>query len=383
MIQKGGTRICFVNATNPNFIGGVSLYQKRLIENIDLRQYNITWIYKGRQNRKYDKNGIKYMEIKVPKLYFWNEVVFNRKVLRHLNKERYDIINSHALWGYWMRKYRGRKGSKIIHTYHGVAYPYYKIQLKKYNFAIRFLLTILILPFGFLMERVPMKYADEIICVSEKVRRDLEKIYGKRRNIDVVRTGVDISKFRNFNKKLSLKKIGLEGKYSYGIFVGKGGYWIKGLDRALLIAERIYDKNKDFRLILIGPDKSKVGKMINRDFIIYKKSVDNSDIPNYYAVSDIFFCMSRYEGGAPTLSLSEAMASGCLAICSKDSEQEIIQDLKSGIIIDKFDSKDALKVIEVLGNKLKKDKIVTKSRKIVKEISLEKWSKRYLRLLLK
>jgi len=76
-----------------------------------------------------------------------------------------------------------------------------------------------------------------------------------------------------------------------------------------------------------------------------------------------FFCMSRYEGGAPTLVTSEAMASGCLVVCSKDSEQEIIEDKKNGLIIEEFGEKDAEKVLEILKDKKKKEEMIKNSIK--------------------
>jgi glycosyltransferase involved in cell wall biosynthesis len=101
----------------------------------------------------------------------------------------------------------------------------------------------------------------------------------------------------------------------------------------------------------------------------------------YYSSSDIFFCLSRYDGGAPTLVTSEAMASGCLLVCSKDSEQEIIEDNKNGLIISKFDENDARKIINTLKDKKNMENIVKNSIRTIKEFSLEKWGKRYFDIL--
>jgi len=104
-------------------------------------------------------------------------------------------------------------------------------------------------------------------------------------------------------------------------------------------------------------------------------------MPYYYNSADVFFCMSRYEGGAPTLVTSEAMASGCLVVCSKDSEQEIIKDEENGLIIENFGKMSAEKVLKILEDKKKKEKIIKNAMETIKEISLEKWGKKYLEVL--
>ena len=71
------------------------------------------------------------------------------------------------------------------------------------------------------------------------------------------------------------------------------------------------------------------------------------------------------------------MASGCLLICSKDAEQEIIENGKNGLMINNFDKNDAEKILEFLKDEKKKKSIIKNSIKTIKELSLEKWGKRY------
>ncbi|MCX6750914.1 MAG: glycosyltransferase family 4 protein, partial [Candidatus Pacearchaeota archaeon] len=254
-------KICFVNSINPNFLGGVSLYQENLIKSLYKNKYEITWIYKSYKEEKYSKGGINYVGLKVRKMLFIDDIVFNNKVGRYLKKNYFDIINSHAICGYWLRNYKKKSGQKIIHTYHGLGVPYYKVQLRRYNFLKRILLSSILLPLGFITDRPPMKKADSIICVSNKVKEQVERTYFKRKNIYVIRTGVELSKFKLINKKDARRKINLEAEKSYGLYVGKGGYWIKGLDRAVKLSEEIYKLNKNFRLIVIGSDYEKVKKL--------------------------------------------------------------------------------------------------------------------------
>jgi glycosyltransferase involved in cell wall biosynthesis len=233
-----------------------------------------------------------------------------------------------------------------------------------------------------MIEKPPIEKADKIICVSEKVKRQIEEVYGKRKEMYVIRTGVDLGDFKPRNRSLSKKEINLEENKTYGLYVGKGGYWIKGLDRTVKLSEEIYKKNKDYRLIVIGSDYKKVRGIIdNKKSLIFIENVPREKMPLYYSASDIFFCLSRYDGGAPTLVTSEAMASGCLLVCSKDSEQEIIEDNKNGLVIEYFNERDAERIISVLKDKKNKDKIIKNSIRTIKEFSLEKWGERYLDIL--
>jgi len=208
-------------------------------------------------------------------------------------------------------------------------------------------------------------------------------LYGKKENVTVIRTGVDLRNFKSRNRNKIKEKLNLNKKNIYGLYVGRGGYWTKGLDRVIKISEGIYNLNKNYRLIVIGADLKKVGHLLNKKFIIYIEQGKRKILPYYYNSSDISFCMSRYEGGAPTLVTSEAMASGCLVVCSKDSEQEIIKDEENGLIVEEFGKKSAEKILEILNDKKKKEKIIKDSMKTVKKLSLEKWGRKYLEVLLK
>ncbi len=371
-------KICFILGENPEFLGGITLYLKNLLRKIPKR-YEVFWTYRGNKNKTYKKENINYIEIKVPRIYLLKDIVFNLKVNNFLKKHDFDIINSHAIWGYWMKFYKKKKQPKIIHTYHGTAIPYYKCHLKRFNIAKRILYWPLLL-FAYFIEKPPIKKADKIICVSEHVKKEVQKLYGKGYNIKVIRTGVDLNKFKPRNKKEARKKLKLDANKLYGLYVGRGGFWTKGLDRVVKLSEELYLLNKNYRLIIIGADKEKVQHLIDKDFIIFYPTQTREKMPLYYNASDIFFCLSRYEGGAPTLVVSEAMASGCLLVCSKDSEQEIIEDKKNALILENFDKKDAEKILEFYNNKELKDKIIKNSIKTIKEMSLDKWGEKIYKI---
>ena len=370
-------KICFIS-TNPTFLGGGTMFLYNLLKYLKKTKNNLdefTWVYKGKENKKYKKKGINFVEIKGTEFYPLGNFLFNFKILKFLKKNYYDIINSHTL-ELWINFYKKRNNQKIICTYHGTDYYFFKNHFKRFN-LIKKIFFFPLLFISWLQERPPIKKVDKFIYVSHKVKRQVEKLYGKKENIVVIRTGVDLKNFKPLNKQKCQKKLNLNNKNIYGLYVGRGGYWTKGLDRVIKISKGIYNLNKNYRLIVIGADLKKVGHLLNKKFIIYIEQGKREMMPYYYNSADIFFCMSRYEGGAPTLVVSEAMASGCLLVCSKDSEQEIIKDNKNGLIVENFGKESAKRILDILKDEKKKENIIKNSMETIKEISLEKWGKKY------
>ena len=65
-------KICFVSATfSPDFLGGSSLFHNNLIRYIrsNHKEIDITWLYFGDEEKEYEKDGVKYVELKSSKSY--------------------------------------------------------------------------------------------------------------------------------------------------------------------------------------------------------------------------------------------------------------------------------------------------------------------------
>jgi len=229
----GKLKICFVG-TNPDFDGGVSLFQKNLIGYIKNTKvlHNITWIYAGEKNIRYPKNGINYIELKIPKILFIEDILFGIKVSKFLKYNNFDIINSHGIWGNWMNNYKKRSNQRLIHTYHGSAYYLLKNSLGKFGMLKKMIFSP-ILFFGYVMERPPLNGADKIICVSEKVKFQIQRLYGKSKKMVVIRTGVNLKDFKPRNRNKIKDKLGLDRENIYGLYVGRGGFWTIGQLRFL------------------------------------------------------------------------------------------------------------------------------------------------------
>ena len=375
--------ICLISGSSPNFLGGISLYQRNLIDYAKKKKLNLdfTWIYPGSENKKYVLENIKCLEVKSNKFPFLREFDFSKKTRDIINKENFDVLNTHANWGYCLKRYIKKKGQKIIHTYHGVTLPYLKIQLKKFGIIKKLILSPILLS-AYILEKPPIKKADRIICVSEKVKKELQQIYLSNRKMEIIRTGVDLLQFKKVPKEKTRKGLGFYKGKIYGLYSGREGYWNKGLDRAVLIGKEIYKKNKNFRLVVIGSNEKKCKEYLQEEFIIYKGVIERKEISKYYSACDFFFFLSRSEGGAPTLVVGEAMASGCFIVFSKDSTQDIITNDKEGLIVDGFGEKSAEKILKILNDGKRLKKIKENAKKKIKEFDLNSWGNKYFKVLL-
>jgi glycosyltransferase involved in cell wall biosynthesis len=378
-------RICFVMDNNPDFLGGTAVYVNNLVTPLKNKpNLKLSCVYPGKDNKTYFKNEVEYFEIKTTLPFPLNLFEYGLKVSKFFSINSFDVINSHAMAGYFMKFIEKKDNTRLINTYHGVAYYLYKSHLKEKN-IIHKLGSAGFMIIGQILEGPPTKKADQVICVSNKVKNDLEKIYGKIKNKIVIRSGVDTKKFKAHNSIKSKKELALDINKKYMIYVGRGGFWTKGLDRAVKFIQEINRLDNSYNLLIIGPDNRKSNmNYINKikNISKYIQKTDRDTIQKYYSSAEAFLCFSRYEGGAPTLTLGEAMASGCLPICSQDSNQEIIINNLNGLILEDYSQKEAIKVLKILNNRNKKNKLIKKSIKTIKEISTEKWAKKYYEVLI-
>jgi len=361
--------VCFITHSTPNYLGGVSIYHKNLLNYLKDKSLNLTWAYFGKENRTYSFKGINYIEIK-KSIFQIPGIINNFKIRKFLSKNYFDVV--FCTGGFWTWFYLKHLNQKIIHVFHGTVYHFNKNHFKRFG-LFKKILFLPILTLSKLSE-YPHYELHKIICVSNKVKKHVKDIYGED-NIDVIRTGVDLNEFKPRTKSLLFT----DPNEFNGLYVGGGGWYTKGLDRAIKLSREIHKLNPNYKLIVIGPDENKVKGLLNEEFIIFLKDVPRDQMKYYYNASNIFFCMSRFEGGGPTLTTSEAMSSGCLIISSVDAKQEILRNNYNGLIISNFDKNDAKRILNNIDNK----KLIKNSLNTIRKLSLESWGDKFLKIIKK
>ena len=124
-----------------------------------------------------------------------------------------------------------------------------------------------------------------------------------------------------------------------------------------------------------GEEEEHIKNLINdlklNEEILFLGAISNKELPPYYATADIFIGPSIIAKSGDTEGLPvtymEAMASGCYIIGSDlEGNKDIIKDGITGSLVKQKSSSDiSKKVIDVLKNKKKSEKIAKKGMNYV------------------
>lgn len=200
---------------------------------------------------------------------------------------------------------------------------------------------------------IMLRFADELICISEANRRMLENSTRIRAPINVIPNGINISEFKPsaaynnlIREKYNIPKeatiIGFVGEFSYR----------KGIDIFFEAAVELC-KHKPYYFLVLGGEKHQIEK--------YKASIsENSwiedrikfvgfkkDVRPYFSAMDIFSLTSRDEPfGRVNL---EAACMGCAIVATRvGGVPEILTDKENAILIPPNSVSALIKAIECL-----------------------------------
>jgi glycosyltransferase involved in cell wall biosynthesis len=226
------------------------------------------------------------------------------------------------------------------------------------------------------LDRIAVKYIDDIVVLSSIAARRVKETYN--RSSKVVRSGVDVEFFHNASGGDVRKKYGLENDFIL-LHVGNFDPIKRQSDsiKAVYCLSRDYDNVK---LILDGSGardelvrlSEKLGV---RDKVLFLQSVCDEDLAEVYAACDVFVFPSQITWG---LAVTEAMAAAKPVVVSREAgASEIIQSGVNGIVVDHAKPEEIAKQVELLMNnpKLRK-KIGENAYKYVKNnLSWKKYAK--------
>ena len=220
--------------------------------------------------------------------------------------------------------------------------------------------------------------ADDIICVSRATANDVEKYYGRTKEVRVIYHGVDQEKF-----------VGSGDKYPdlhkpYILFVGQIQPR-KNLARLMEAFEILAGANKDLQLVIAGGhgwlqepilNKAKKSGVANRIKLLGR--VPDEKLPALYANAEVFVLPSLQEGfGMPIL---EAFACGTPVVTSNVS---CMPEIAGGaaVLVDPHEVESiAAGIEEAMDNR---GSLIEKGKKRAGEFSWEKTARETLEVLTK
>ena len=235
---------------------------------------------------------------------------------------KYDVVHFHAEGPSFMCWFTKLFRKKIIVTIHGLDHQ----RAKWGRLASKYIM---------MGEKSAVKYADEIIVLSEHMQKYFEDTYGRKTNL--IPNGVTRPEYREC--KMIKEKFGLE-KEGYFLFLGRI-VPEKGLRRLI---EAFQQLRTDKKLVIAGGSSDtdtflhELQDMADTDVrIIFTGFVQGAVLEELYSNAYVYVLPSDLEG--MPLSLLEAMSYGYCCVVSDISEcTEVVEDkaviFKKGIASD-------------------------------------------------
>ena len=216
-----------------------------------------------------------------------------------------------------------------------------------------------------------------IITPSLWLKNKLEKSILKDHNINLIHNGIDVGKFKKYNKKETRQELNLPFNKMIILTLADGGHennW-KGWQYTEKLI-KYFKSNKDILFLNIGSNEEKEEGNIR--FIKYVK--DKNILAKYYSASDIFLFSSIAENSP--LVILEAMSCG-LPIVSFDvgGVKGVLEHKKNGYIAKYKNSDDLIRGIKYILNLSKEEikKIENLNNfKIKNNFSLDIMTEKYL-----
>ncbi len=320
------------------FMGGGQTHILSLVRCLDKERFLPVIAASGKGGFKImvNENGYTFEDIELPKLYRSKHLKILDKIIR---ENSINIIHSHGgVAGMYARFYKKKYNKvRVVHTIHGIHYLNSPNFLRKYSSVA--------------MEQFLVNYTDKFICVSDS---DF-KTASENRIINpeitvVIKNGIDLARFPVKSKdKILMEKLGIEES---DFIIGNIARFDiqKNQKYIILNSAELLRKYPHVKILLIGD-----GKLLNEckllaggwaNRIIFIEEVNDPEC--YYSLFDIFIFPSMWEG--LSISLIEAMASGCCILASDITANLELINNSNGVIFSLDDKKEYARKIEILIN---------------------------------
>ncbi len=247
-------------------------------------------------------------------------LVYHPKIALKIHKMKLDIIHTNTEFAIGMF---GRIMAKelfipVVHTYHTI-YEDYTHYIKKYISKEDRAKKL-----AQLYSKFSVRGAEELIVPTEKVA-ELMKGYNVKPDINVIPTGIDLSRFGtrdSIEQKSKLKKaLGIPKGNKVILYLGRVSQE-KNIDEIMEYLDRYMalHENVTFLVIGDGPYKSALEKnaklMTHRKQMIFAGAKPWDEITHYYQIADVFVSASTSE--TQGLTYIEALSSGIPVVARED-----------------------------------------------------------------
>lgn len=254
------------------------------------------------------------------------------RITKILLKEKPDIVHTHSSkagiigrWAAWFAKV-----PIVIHTFHGFGFN------KQQSFLVR--------NFFILLEKITALITHKLVVVAqENINDAMNYKIGTKEQYMVIRSGIEIDKFKNSSIDKDAKKEELNILEDEKVITTIGPFKPqKNLKDFIKIANLISETNNNCKFLIIGDgDLRPQLELLVQGYDLTEKIIFlgwQRSINEILAISDIFVLTSLWEG-LPR-SMIEAMSSSVPVIANAvDGVKEIIKDGENGFLSEPFNIK--------------------------------------------
>ena len=312
--------------------------------------------------------------------------VYPIKAVNMIKKMNLDVIHSNVEFtvGIFARVVSEQLSIPLVHTYHTnwEDYTHYITKNKKILDDIcKKLLKYLVVFFE-------DKTVTELIVPSNKIYNLFKDKYKFTKNIHIIQTGIETSKFykENFNQKdiNSLKKkLGIKKKDFVVMTVSRLAKE-KSVDRIINNHKELVKKYSNMKLLIVGdgPDidklKDEAKSLGVSDSVIFIGKVPLSDIPIYYQLGNVFVTASKSE--TQGLTVVEAISSSLPVVAVKDDSfvNSVIEDFNGFVFTD--DEKYINSISKLYEDKELYNRLSNQSRLLSEDFSSEYFALKVLKV---
>ncbi|MGY0374024.1 glycosyltransferase family 4 protein [Clostridium sp. JNZ J1-5] len=317
-------------------INGVVISTHNLYKELKLMGHDVKILTLSEDGRERIDGDIYYLKSFNLRIYPGAKVkkLFSKEIVDKLLAWKPDIIHSQTEFSTMVDAKLIAWKLKIphLHTYHTMYedYLYYilngkVISPKTMGLCLKLLLNSL----------------NEIVAPTEKVKEALIS-YGVKTNINIIPTGIDLSKFQRDiteEEKNSLKlQYGLNSKDKILLYLGRIAQE-KNIDSIINMFDNIQDEMKDLKLLIVGsgPYLDNLKNLVEtkglNNKIFFTGMVEPENVYKYYKIADAFVTSSTSE--TQGLTYIEALSTGLPVICKYDPCIEgVIENGKNGLVFD-------------------------------------------------
>ena len=189
----------------PNIMGGVETHCEELCPRLAALGADITVVRRASyaNDSMTEWKGVKIKDIPSPKKKAFEAIVHTFRAINFAARNHSEIVHINAVGPALLAPYAKLRGMKVVFTHHGPDYD-----REKWGKVAKMMLR--------LGERMGVKYADDVIVISDVIRNIIKDKYGRTERVHLIYNGVpapDICDFPEYFKELGIEP----GKYVLGM----------------------------------------------------------------------------------------------------------------------------------------------------------------------